>query len=437
MRVAGYTRVSSVEQVEGFSLAAQRHAITAYAAAQGWVVADWYEDAGRSAATDDVHKRPAFARMLADAEARRFDVVIVHGLDRFARSAVVALRTFAALREYRVDLVSIKERWDFTTPVGKLQFGIMAQLAEFYSANLSTEVKKGIGQKQREGGHHGRIPFGATRDRAGRLAIDPARADHLRTVYRLAAEHSDHVVAGQLNRAGIPAPVAAHWGARTIQFMRGVHGSWLLGQGDEWATLYRAARDRPSLPRVKPAGRVLMLTGLLRCVCGGFIAFGSERIRKDGTRIRRSWCRVAPGLPRCPIRSATAADLEARATAWLLALPDPHTLALRPVEPDAALAALAEDRRILARLYADRMIEDAEYEARRDALARRERALPPGPVETRRIGLGLLAMQAAWPDLPDPGRNAYLRTLVERFIWDGADLSPVWRAGMGSLFGSP
>ena len=82
MRVAGYVRVSSEEQVSGYSLDAQRRAIEGFCAARGWDEITWYEDAGRSAYADDRAKRPAFARLLGDAEAGAFDVVLVHKGDR-------------------------------------------------------------------------------------------------------------------------------------------------------------------------------------------------------------------------------------------------------------------------------------------------------------------------------------------------------------------
>ena len=82
MRAAAYLRVSSEEQVSGSSLDAQRRAIEGFCAARGWGEITWYEDAGRSAYADDLAKRPAFARLLADAEGRAFDVVLAHKVDR-------------------------------------------------------------------------------------------------------------------------------------------------------------------------------------------------------------------------------------------------------------------------------------------------------------------------------------------------------------------
>ena len=82
MRVGACLRVSSEEQISGYSLDAQRRAIEGFYAARGWGEITWYEDAGRFAYADDLAKRSAFARLLGDAEAGAFDVVLVHKGDR-------------------------------------------------------------------------------------------------------------------------------------------------------------------------------------------------------------------------------------------------------------------------------------------------------------------------------------------------------------------
>jgi site-specific DNA recombinase len=92
-----YIRVSSREQVEGYSLDAQRRACAAFCGDRGYNVVATYADEGVSAHTDVIAKRPAFARMLADAEAGRFNVVVVHKMDRFARRLQVTLECFERL----------------------------------------------------------------------------------------------------------------------------------------------------------------------------------------------------------------------------------------------------------------------------------------------------------------------------------------------------
>ena len=80
MRAALYARVSTEEQAEeGYSIDAQLGAMRACAAGKGWDVAKEYVDAGYSARSDS---RPDFKAMIADAKARRFDVLLVHTAER-------------------------------------------------------------------------------------------------------------------------------------------------------------------------------------------------------------------------------------------------------------------------------------------------------------------------------------------------------------------
>ena len=69
MRPGVYVRVSSQDQVEGFSLDAQRRLTTEYCAAQGWPAPRVFADEGISAYVDEIERRPAFAAALAAAEA--------------------------------------------------------------------------------------------------------------------------------------------------------------------------------------------------------------------------------------------------------------------------------------------------------------------------------------------------------------------------------
>lgn len=67
--VAVYRRVSSEEQVEGYSLDAQTRAIRAYCESHGWGIVHEYADEGKSARYEDLDRRPDFKAMLADADA--------------------------------------------------------------------------------------------------------------------------------------------------------------------------------------------------------------------------------------------------------------------------------------------------------------------------------------------------------------------------------
>jgi hypothetical protein len=78
LKAALYLRVSTGEQ----NSASQRAELDMHTAKNGWQVCEVYEDV----ASGGKASRPALDRLLADARARRFDIVLVWKLDRFGRS---------------------------------------------------------------------------------------------------------------------------------------------------------------------------------------------------------------------------------------------------------------------------------------------------------------------------------------------------------------
>ncbi len=81
LRAVGYRRVSMREQVDGHSLDAQEKNIRDYANHNDWELIELYSDAGISAKKNS--HRPSLARLMEDAKAGKFDVVIVDKVDRF------------------------------------------------------------------------------------------------------------------------------------------------------------------------------------------------------------------------------------------------------------------------------------------------------------------------------------------------------------------
>jgi site-specific DNA recombinase len=159
MRAAGYGRVSTSGQAEeGHSLEAQTHSIRTFCAGRGWEIVHIYVDAGHSAQRES--HRPDFERMLRDARAGRFDVLVVDKLDRFYRHLRGCLATLDELHSYGVTFVSVHENLDFSTPWGKLVLTVLGMLAEIYIDNLREETRKGKLQRARKGLYNGSIPLG-------------------------------------------------------------------------------------------------------------------------------------------------------------------------------------------------------------------------------------------------------------------------------------
>ena len=194
---------------EGFSIPAQREACVRHIRDEGWELVDEYVDRGESARTAD---RPRLQAMLARiAEDGDVDAVVVHKIDRLARNMEDHVAIRALLRRRGVALVSVTENLEETAS-GRLVEGIHALMAEFYSANLASEIKKGMAQKAKMGGWPHTAPLGYLNVRepiGGRqvahIVPDPERAPLIKAAFELyATGRVDPRTPGR--RAGPPGP---------------------------------------------------------------------------------------------------------------------------------------------------------------------------------------------------------------------------------------
>jgi DNA invertase Pin-like site-specific DNA recombinase len=159
MRAVSYGRVSSREQVEGYSLDAQDAACAKLIGERGWQHVRAYRDEALSAKTTE---RADFQRMMDEAKRGEFDVIVVHKMDRFTRSLIDALLTLRELDQYKVTVVSVTEPFDFTSMSGKIMLVVIVLFAEWYLSNLATEVAKGKRERAEQGGWSNRLSFGYT-----------------------------------------------------------------------------------------------------------------------------------------------------------------------------------------------------------------------------------------------------------------------------------
>ena len=140
-RCALYARVSSELQDIELSISAQLNELREYAQKRGWQIVREYVDEAYSGRTGD---RPAFQRMIEESKQKQppFGVILVHKLDRLARS-VYHYATFKHLLEKQgIMLIAIKEDLGETAVAEMVKY-ILGAVNEFYSKNLAIEVKKG------------------------------------------------------------------------------------------------------------------------------------------------------------------------------------------------------------------------------------------------------------------------------------------------------
>ncbi len=98
--------------------------------------------------------RPEFLRMLD--VARPGDVVVVWRLDRLGRSLKQLIETIQLLEAHEVQLRSVKEAIDTTTPTGKLMFHIIGAMAEFERDIIRERTQAGLDAARARGRSGGR-----------------------------------------------------------------------------------------------------------------------------------------------------------------------------------------------------------------------------------------------------------------------------------------
>lgn len=159
---AAYIRVSTNDQME-LSPESQLKEILQYAKNNQISIPDSYifmEKEGRSG--KKAGNRPEFQRMIATAKTypRPFEVILVWKFSRFARNQDESTFYKGMLRKkLGINILSVSE------PVLDGMYGRLIEMIiewqdEFYSYNLSTEVRRGMAEKARKGGYQAAIPYG-------------------------------------------------------------------------------------------------------------------------------------------------------------------------------------------------------------------------------------------------------------------------------------
>lgn len=167
-----YARYSSDNQREE-SIEGQIRECKEFAERQGITIIGTYIDRALSAKTDN---RPDFQRMVKDSTKRLFDVVIVWKLDRFARNRYDSAYYKMLLKRNGVKVLSAKENIS-DRPEGILLESMLEGYAEFYSAELSEKILRGMQENALKCKYNGgALPLGYTTDAEQNYMIDTVAA---------------------------------------------------------------------------------------------------------------------------------------------------------------------------------------------------------------------------------------------------------------------
>ena len=185
-----YARYSSEKQNEQ-SIEGQLRICNQYAEANGLTILDTYIDRAMTGTNDH---RPAFQQMLADCEkAVPWDIVLVYAIDRFGRNSIEIAVNKQRLKKHKKTLISATQRTSENIDGTKNLDGILLEnvyigLAEYYSAELSQKVKRGMYETLKKGLYPGGVvPFGY-RVENKRVYINEEEAEIVRSIFQQYAQ---------------------------------------------------------------------------------------------------------------------------------------------------------------------------------------------------------------------------------------------------------
>ena len=225
-RAVIYARYSSDNQRDA-SIEDQVRQCRARIDQEGWQRGDIYSDHAISGATT---LRPGYQRMLEDARAGRFEVVVAEALDRLSRDQENIAGLFKQLSFAGVRLITLSEG-----EIGELHVGLKGTMNALYLKDLAYKTRRGLEGRVRQGKSGGGRCFGYeivnSLDHAGEPVhgerrINQIEAAIIRRIFEeFAKGHSPRAIAGALNKEAISGPASKAWGPSTI------YGNWRRGTG--------------------------------------------------------------------------------------------------------------------------------------------------------------------------------------------------------------
>ncbi|MCM3068296.1 recombinase family protein [Priestia flexa] len=324
-RVAIYARVSTTEQAEeGYSIDEQERLLSDWCTKNGYVIHQVYADRGISGKS--IQKRPALKQMLDDARKKLFNIVLVWKTNRLARNILDLLKIVELFNQNYISFRSFTENHETETSQGKLQFHMMAAIAEFERNTISENVKMGMLARAREGKWNGGRVLGydledttaqGNKRKHTKLVINEKEAQTVRRIFELYTSGIGYkAIANRVNLEGHRGKKGKPFSISTIKTILenpvyigmiryDVRRNWtdkrrgdinpnpVLQKGEHeaiisqvtWEKAQQILKQRSNKPN-RVHGGTFPFTGVLRCPeCGaGMVVSRTINKLRDGTR---------------------------------------------------------------------------------------------------------------------------------------------------------
>ena len=330
MRAAQYARYSTDKQRET-SIDDQLRGGRGRIEQEGWQLATVFKDEGISGSTP-LALRAGGKALLAAALAKRFEVLVVEGLDRLSREIGEAETIVKRLEHRGIRIIGTSDGYDTVTKGRKVMRIARGLVNELYLDDLREKTHRGLAGQFDRGFHAGGRSFGYSTVADGeskRLVIHAAEAETVRWVFKAYVEGWSPVsIVHELNRRGVPSPRGGTWAVSAV------HGSAARGLGllnnelyvgrvlwnrRQWLkdpeTGKRTCVDRPREEwQIREAPELRIVDAM---------TWQAARLRMDGVAVRgvniaaarkggRPMRTLFGGLMRCPTCSGPIIAVDAR-----------------------------------------------------------------------------------------------------------------------------
>lgn len=324
-KVAIYARVSTTEQAEeGYSIDEQLRVLIDFCNREGYEVYDKYVDRGISG--KNISGRPAVQRLIEDAEVKKFDVVLVWKMNRLARKSLDLMNIVELLNSKNIAFRSYTEKYETESPTGKLQFQMMAAIAEYERNNIAENVKMGMIARAKEGRWNGGQVLGydvveISSDNRKRkdthLVVNEREANTVQLIFQMySSGHGYKSIANCINKKGYRTKKGKTFSLNAIKIIvtnpvyagyirYNVRKDWnekrrnninpnpIIQKGEHepiiseemWQIAQNVYQSRSCKPNRIHDGE-FPLTGIMKCpVCGaGMVISRTKNKLKDGTK---------------------------------------------------------------------------------------------------------------------------------------------------------
>ena len=330
LRVTFYARVSTDSEEQALSNAHQiKYFTDKIVANPNWTLVEGYVDEGISGIS--TKSRISFQRMIEDAKAGRFDLIITKEISRFARNTVDSISYTRDLLRNGVAVIFENDGINTIEEDSEFRLTIMAGVAQDELRKLSSRVRFGHKQSIRQGHVLGTDNMYGYHKSGAKLTVDERTAPLVRKIFELYASgnHSLREVARLVGQEGLRNRNGGELSTRTLRNILSnpkYKGYYVGGKveivdmftkkqkflpEDKWVTFKDDGSRIPALVSEElweKANAVLsarsehvkarqgkmnmqnLFTGVIRCgACGG-VYYKKENILRDGVRRTRWSC---------------------------------------------------------------------------------------------------------------------------------------------------